>query len=179
MRHHPWIFSGAIERLDGSPGPGETVDVLAADGTFVARAAYSPASQIRARVWTFAEGEAVDADFLRGRLTRAIESRRRLGFLADGRACRLVFAESDHLPGLIVDRYADFIVCQFLAVGAESWRDAIIAALVEICSPAGIYERSEAGARRKEGLKSRRGVLYGDEPPRRGRDHYRGLPLIT
>ncbi len=165
VRRHPWIFSGAIERLDGSPEPGETVEVLTADGTFVARAAYSPASQIRARVWTFDEGEAVDADFLRRRLARSVESRRRLGFLADRGACRLVFAESDHVPGLIVDQYANFIVCQFLAVGAERWRDAIVAALVEICSPAGIYERSEAGARRKEGLKSRRGVLHGNEPP--------------
>ena len=82
VRRHPWIFSGAIERLDGSPEPGETVEVLAADGTFVARAAYSPASQIQARVWTFDEGEAVDADFLRRRLARSVESRRRLGFLA-------------------------------------------------------------------------------------------------
>jgi 23S rRNA (cytosine1962-C5)-methyltransferase len=164
-RRHPWIFSGAIERLDGSPEAGETVDVLASNGTFVARAAYSPASQIRARVWTFDEGEAVDAEFLHRRLARAVESRRRLGFLADRRACRLVFSESDGLPGLIVDQYADFIVCQILAVGAERWRDAIVAGLLEVCSPAGIYERSEAATRRKEGLKSRRGVLYGNEPP--------------
>ena len=164
-RRHPWIFSGAIERLDDNLESGETVDVLSSDGRFVARAAYSPASQIRLRVWTFDESEPVDEHFLRRRLTRAIESRRRLGFLADGCACRLVFAESDGLPGLIVDRYGEFIVCQFLAAGAERWRDAIVAALREICAPAGVYERSEAGARHKEGLKSRRGVLDGNEPP--------------
>ena len=165
VRRHPWIFSGAIERLDGGPEPGETVEVLAADGTFVARAAYSPASQIRARVWTFDEGEPWMRDFLRRRLARRSNRGGGSGCLADRGACRLVFAESDHVPGLIVDQYANFIVCQFLAVGAERWRDAIVAALVEICSPAGIYERSEAGARRKEGLKSRRGVLHGTEPP--------------
>jgi 23S rRNA (cytosine1962-C5)-methyltransferase len=165
-RKHPWVFSGAIERVEGAPGVGDAVDVVTASGEFLARAAYSPASQIRARVWTFAPGEAVDAAFLRRRLQRAVESRRRLGMLDEQGACRLVFSESDGLPGLIVDRYAHYLVCQFLSAGADVWRSTIASLLVEICSPHGIYERSEGGARHKEGLPSQRGVLAGEEPPR-------------
>jgi 23S rRNA (cytosine1962-C5)-methyltransferase len=178
LRRHPWVFSGAVERVEGDPGSGETVDVLAASGEFLARAAYSPASQIRLRVWTFDEAENVDEAFMRRRLARAIESRGRLGMLEPEGACRLVFAESDGLPGLVVDRYADFVVCQFLAAGAELWREPIAALLHELCAARGVYERSEASARKKEGLGSRRGVLRGAEPPaeievRSGRARFR------
>ncbi len=165
LRKHPWVFSGAIERVQGEPEPGGTVEIVDASGVFLASAAYSPASQIRARVWSFESGETIDAGFLRGRLERAIESRRKLGLLGADTACRLVFAESDGLPGLVVDRYADFVVCQFLSAGAERWRAEIADSLVELCAPRGIYERSEASARRKEGLPSRRGVLRGEAPP--------------
>ena len=164
-RKHPWVFSGAIERVEGAPGSGDTVDIVAATGEFLARAAYSAASQIRARVWTFAPNEFVDAAFLRRRLQRAVESRRRLGMLDERGACRLVFSESDGVPGLIVDRYADYLVCQFLGAGAEAWRDTIAPLLMELCAARGIYERSEGGSRHKEGLPSRRGVLAGAEPP--------------
>jgi 23S rRNA (cytosine1962-C5)-methyltransferase len=165
LRKHPWVFSGAIERVQGEPSAGDTVEVLDVSGAFLAYAAYSPASQIRARTWSFAAAEAIDATFLRRRLERAIESRRRLGLLGADAACRLVFAESDGLPGLIVDRYADFVVCQFLSAGAERWRAEIADALVDLCTPRGVYERSEASARRKEGLPSHRGVLRGESPP--------------
>jgi len=164
-RRHPWVFSGAIERVEGTPGAGDTVDVVSASGDFLARAAYSPASQIRARVWTFVPTEVVDAAFLRRRLQRAVESRRRLGMLDEQSACRLVFSESDGVPGLIVDRYSNHLVCQFLAAGADAWRDTIASVLMEICAPRGIYERSEGGSRHKEGLSSRRGLLAGEEPP--------------
>lgn len=165
-RRHPWLFSGAIERIDGAPEPGATVDVVAGSGEFLARAAYSPASQIRARVWTFDAQQRVDAAFFRGRIERAIASRRRLGMLEAGAACRLVFSESDGLPGLIVDRYGEFLVCQLLSAGAEAWRATIVEVLAELCAPRGIYERSEGGGRNKEGLASRRGTLAGQEPPR-------------
>ena len=165
LRRHPWIFSGAIERTTGEPAVGETVDVIDSTGRFLARAAYSPASQIRARVWTFASDEAVDASFFRRRLERAFDSRRRLGLLEAGGACRLVFAESDGLPGLIVDRYADYVVCQFLSAGADHARDVVADLLMELCAPRGVFERSEASVRRKEGLASQRGVLRGDAPP--------------
>ncbi len=164
-RRHPWIFSGAIERVEGGPESGATIDVVGSDGAFLARGAFSPASQIRVRVWTFDAGESIDADFFRRRLARAIESRRKLGLLDAGTACRLVFSESDGLPGLIVDRYGDYLVCQFLSAGAEAWRSTIVGMLEALCAPRGIFERSEGGARHKEGLASRRATLAGAEPP--------------
>jgi 23S rRNA (cytosine1962-C5)-methyltransferase len=165
-RRHPWLFSGAIERVDGDAVAGATVELMGASGEMLGRGAYSPASQIRARVWSFEPGESIDVSFFRRRLERAVESRRRLELLGAENACRLVFSESDGLPGLIVDRYGRYLVCQFLAAGAEAWRATIVELLVELCAPLGIYERSEGGARHKEGLPSRRGLLAGEEPPR-------------
>jgi len=165
-RRHPWVFSGAVERVDGTPDPGASIEIVAAGGEHLGRAAYSPASQIRARVWSFEADERIDAAFFRRRLARAVESRRRLGLLEPQGACRLVFSESDGLPGLIVDRYGDYLVCQLLSAGAEAWRATLVELLEELCRPQGIYERSEGGARHKEGLPSRRGVLAGAEPPR-------------
>lgn len=171
-RRHPWVFSGAIERVDGTVAAGATVDIFGSSGDWLARAAYSPASQIRARAWTFETREAIDAAFFGRRIERAIESRRRLGLLGADTACRLVFAESDGLPGLIVDRYGEYLVCQLSSAGAEAWRATIVEQLGELCAPRGIYERSEGGARHKEGLPSRRGVLAGEEPPRE-------LPIVS
>ena len=165
-RRHPWVFSGAIERLEGDAAAGATVELVSSSGENLGRGAYSPASQIRARVWTFEAGENIDGEFFRRRLARAIESRRRLGLIESHSACRLAFSESDGLPGLIVDRYGEYLVCQFLSAGAEAWRSTIVELLADLCGPRGIYERSEGGARHKEGLQSRRGVLAGEEPPR-------------
>ena len=165
LRRHPWVFSGAIQRVEGEPEAGATVEIVASSGDFLARGAYSPTSQIRARVWTFEAHEAVDAAFLRRRLARAVDSRRRLALLDPRAACRLVFSESDGLPGVIVDRYGEFLVCQFLSAGAEAWASTIVELLGELCAPRGIYERSEGGARHKEGLASRRGLLAGEPPP--------------
>jgi 23S rRNA (cytosine1962-C5)-methyltransferase len=163
-RKHPWVFSGAIARVEGEPPPGATVDIVTDGGEFLARAAYSPSSQIRARVWSFRR-EPIDAEWVHARLARAIDSRRRLGLLDAGSACRLVFAESDGLPGLIVDRYGDYLVCQFLAAGADARREDVVAGLAKLCSPRGILERSEGSARNKEGLKSERRLLVGSAPP--------------
>ncbi|HET8698787.1 MAG TPA: class I SAM-dependent methyltransferase, partial [Gammaproteobacteria bacterium] len=143
----------------------DTVDVVAAGGDVLARGAYSPASQIRVRVWTFDPEENVDEAFLERRLERAIESRRRLGLLDPEGACRLVFAESDGLPGLVVDRYGDFLVCQLLSAGVDSLRGPIAELLEKLTGARGVYERSEASARKKEGLTSQRGTLRGAEPP--------------
>jgi 23S rRNA (cytosine1962-C5)-methyltransferase len=156
-RRHPWVFSGAIDRVDGEPAAGATVELVASSGELLGRGAFSPASQIRTRVWSFEASELIDVEFLRRRLTRAIESRRRLDLLGAEAACRLVFSESDGLPGLIVDRYGEYLVCQFLSAGAEAWRGTLVELLRELCAPRGIYERSEGGARHKEGLASRRG----------------------
>ena len=165
MRRHPWIFSGAIARVEGKPRQGETVDILAAEGAVLARGSYSPASQITVRVWTFDPQEEVTPEFFHGRLERAIHSRRAL--LADEgpHGVRLVNAESDGLPGIIVDLYADFIVGQFLTAGAEYWKGAVVEALSRLASVSGIYERSDADVREKEDLPKLAGVLAGAEPP--------------
>jgi 23S rRNA (cytosine1962-C5)-methyltransferase len=164
-RRHPWIFSGAIERLEGDAAAGATVDVVSADGEPLARAAYSPRSQIRARVWAF-EAVEIDAAFIAARLRAAVELRGRLEMLDPRGACRLVFSESDGLPGVVVDRYANVAVCQFLAAGAEHWRETIADAVLASGAPVDtVFERSEATVRGKEGLAPRRGPMRGALPP--------------
>lgn len=163
LRRHPWVFSGAVERVDGSPQMGETVELCRANGQFLAQAAYSPFSQIRARVWTF-DPQPVDAEFLRRRLERALAQRRASGLLEQS-AVRLVYAEADGLPGLIVDRYGDVLVAQFLTAGAEFWRQTIMDLLRELIPTRGIYERSDAEVRTLEGLSLREGLLWGEVPP--------------
>ena len=163
LRRHPWIFSGAIARVEGDPTSGATVEVLSFKGDFLARAAYSPASQIRARVWTFDPSQLVDEDFFRRQLRRAIALRETLvpakSFPLS--AVRLVYAESDGLPGLIVDRYGATLVVQFLSAGAEYWRETIVKLLLELTGLSQVYERSDADVRELEGLPSRVGPLSG------------------
>jgi len=168
LRRHPWIFSGAVARVDGTPQPGETVGILTDKGQFLARGAYSPTSQIRARVWTFDPNEQVDVDFFRRRINSAIKQRTVLIPDQKGErgtdALRLIHAESDGIPGLIVDRYADYLVVQFLSTGAEFWRETIIETLSELTGLNNIYERSDADVRELEGLPLRSGKLRGDPP---------------
>jgi 23S rRNA (cytosine1962-C5)-methyltransferase len=164
LRRHPWIFSGAV-RQAAAVAAGTTVAVHAADGRFLAWGAYSPESQIRVRVWSFEEQDAIDAAFFQQRLAQALAARRKLPLLSPCSAMRLVHGESDGLPGLIVDRYADFLVCQFLSAGAERWKETIIAELERLLPCRGIYERSDADVRTKEGLPLSSGVLQGAAPP--------------
>jgi 23S rRNA (cytosine1962-C5)-methyltransferase len=162
---HPWIFSGSIEKIDGAPGMGETVEIRASDGNLLGHGAYSPHSQIAVRVWTFDPEEDVSENFFRSRLTRAINARAATP-AEPGTSCgRLVFSESDGLPGVIIDQYADFLVCQFLSAGAEYWKDTIVSFLNELVPCKGIYDRSDSDVREKEGLPLRTGVLSGDAPP--------------
>jgi 23S rRNA (cytosine1962-C5)-methyltransferase len=165
LRRHPWIFSGAIERIQGSPLSGETVEIRGADGVLRGRGAYSPLSQITVRVWTFDPDETVAPAFFRARLDRALAARGRLADMNAPTAARLANAESDGLPGIVIDRYARFQVVQFLTAGAEFWRDTVIAELSRLSPAAGIYERSDVAVREKEGLARRTGVLAGTEPP--------------
>jgi 23S rRNA (cytosine1962-C5)-methyltransferase len=166
LRKHPWIFSGAIGRLNGEPESGATVKICDADKKPLALAAYSPASQIRCRVWSFNTDIAIDAQFFRGRLQQAIALRQQGGFLANSAgACRLVYSENDGLPGVIVDSYGTLLVCQFLSAGAEYWKDTLVAQLQELFPGFSIFERSDAAVRDKEQLPSRSGLLIGKEPP--------------
>ena len=162
LRRHPWIYANAIDRASGGPASGDTVRVLGADGRFLAWAAFSPTSALRARAWSFTEAEHPDAAFIAARVAAAVA--RREGLQAQTEAIRLVFGEADALPGLVVDRYRDQLVVQFLAAGVEHWRDVIVAALREVTGCEAVYERSDAAAREREGLVPREGVLHGDLP---------------
>jgi 23S rRNA (cytosine1962-C5)-methyltransferase len=164
LRRHPWIFSGAIQQADSNIAPGSTVDLLSSDKQFLARASYSPHSQIRARVWTFDANETVDADFFRRRIRAAIVSRSRFQVPGQSNACRLIYAESDYIPGLIVDRYGDVLVLQSLTAGSEFWKEAIADILMEETGLSTIYERSDADVRELEGLQSKIGILRGTMP---------------
>ena len=164
LRHrHPWLFSGAIEAVHGEPAAGDTVSVVAADGTLLARAAYSPSSQIRARVWSFDPRVTIDAGFFRQRIDRAVAAR---AAMRDERhtGCRLVHAESDGLPGVVADRYGEVVVVQLSSAGAERWRDAIVDALAAVPGVSCVYERSDANVRKLEGLPPRIGVVRGELP---------------
>ncbi len=166
VRRHPWVFSGAVERVDGTPAMGDTLPVRDADGTFLAWAAYNPASQITARVGSWREEDAIDTNFFRRKIAAALAARSALRLDAASSGMRLIHAESDGLPGLIVDRYGDVLVLQIGSAGAERWRDSIVAILQELCNPACIYERSDSDSRGLEGLEVRNGVLRGALPDR-------------
>ncbi|CPF94865.1 SAM-dependent methyltransferase [Burkholderia pseudomallei] len=195
LRRHPWVYANAIDRVDGKPAPGATVIVRAHDGRFLARAAYSPHSQIRLRVWSFDENEPIDHAFFKRRVQRALAHRRAM--ISGTDAVRLVFGEADGLPGLIVDYYVAArgaahtgdaaaraaeggaaapvapgdgegrgqLVCQFMAAGVEHWKGAIVAAIVAATGCPNVYERSDVSIRKKEGLEQTTGVLAGDAPP--------------
>ncbi|MBO7775208.1 class I SAM-dependent rRNA methyltransferase [Burkholderia pseudomallei] len=195
LRRHPWVYANAIDRVDGKPAPGATVIVRAHDGRFLARAAYSPHSQIRLRVWSFDENEPIDHAFFKRRVQRALAHRRAM--ISGTDAVRLVFGEADGVPGLIVDYYVAArgaahtgdaaaraaeggaaapvapgdgegrgqLVCQFMAAGVEHWKGAIVAALVAATGCPNVYERSDVSIREKEGLEQTTGVLAGDAPP--------------
>jgi len=162
-RRHPWIFRGAIEGVRGAPESGATCVVRASDGRFLARAAFSPASQIAARIWTWAEDEQVDDALIAGRVAAAAAARADLWAQTD--AARLTFAESDGLPGVIADRYGPFVVLQLSSAGADRWRSVLAAAYASLPGVIGVYERSDLNIREREGLGPRTGELFGEEPP--------------
>ena len=162
LRRHPWVYSGAIDAVSGAPGSGDTVEVRAADGRFLAWAAWSPRSQIRARVWSFDQAEVPGPELLRGRIEQALALRHALA--SQHNALRLVHGEADLLPGFIVDRYADTLVAQVLSAGIERWRDVLADALIDQTGCKRIYERSDADVRELEGLQVRAGIMRGDAP---------------
>ena len=157
LRRHPWVFQGSV--ASGRADPGETVRVEASDGRFLAWAAYSPSSMIRVRVWTFDEAERIDAAFFERRIARAIALRARLPIESDG--VRLIHGEADGLPGLIVDRYADTLSAQFLSAATERWKATIVDLLAKATGAQRLYERSDAGVRKLEGLEPMTGWLRG------------------
>jgi 23S rRNA (cytosine1962-C5)-methyltransferase len=172
LRRHPWVFASAIQPVDENTiASGSTVDLIAPNGSFLARASYSPTSQIRARVWTF-NNEPVDREFFRKKIRAAIETRQRArpelveGLKVEGHSdsYRIVHSESDGVPGLVVDQYKDTLVLQSTTAGSEFWKETIADILVEETGIQNIYERSDADVRELEGLKPITGILRGTLP---------------
>lgn len=170
FRQHPWIFSGAIQRIIGEPQSGDLVRVISSKGDTLGYGGFSPNSQIRCRMWDFAtdipkELETEFPRFLENRIDLAVKARETNPLLNETNAFRLVHAESDRLPGLIVDKYADGLVVQFLSTGIDIWRKLVIKFLIKRCSPSFIFERSDAEVRKLEGLPGINKLLYGKLPP--------------
>ena len=159
---HPWVFASDVELVDGAFQPGDVVEVVSSKNVFQGRAFYNPKSQIALRMLT-RHDEPVNEDFFRRRIRAAIEYRKRF---ADMASCRLIFAESDFLPALVVDKFSDVLAVQSLGLGIEKWKDQIVRILAEEVKPRGIYERDDVPVRRLEGMEQVTGVLYGEVPDR-------------
>lgn len=157
---HPWIYASEIEKVEGDFQNGDIVDVLNFRGGFIGRAFYNPVSQISIRMLTTVD-EPCDRGFFRERIQDAWEYRKKL---CDPESCRLIYSESDFMPGLVVDKFGDYLSVQILSLGMERIKDMIVELLVEVVNPRGIYERSDVPVRRYEGLEQRSGLLYGDVP---------------
>ena len=164
FRRHPWIFAGSVERLAGKARPGDTVEIVSSRQQVLAKAAWSPESQIRARVWSFDPNEIIDNAFFKRRVAAAVARRGVPSRLTLEQGLRLIHAESDGLPGLIADKYGDTVVVQLTSAGADKWREAIADALVLATGCARIYERSDSDVRGLEGLEPRVGWLRGEAP---------------
>ena len=157
---HPWVFASDIERVEGSFEPGDVVDVVSSHNTYLGRAFYNPKSQISLRMLT-THDEPVDEAFFRRRVQEAWDYRK---LFCDPASCRLIFSESDFLPGLIVDKFGEYLVVQSLCLGIEKWKQSIVRDLAEIVHPKGVWERSDVPVRRLEGLEQTTGLLYGEVP---------------
>lgn len=162
---HPWVFEGAVGRVEGDPSPGAVVRVLSFEKEFIAHGIYNPHSNIRARLFSWDEGQAVDSALVAARIERAVQWRNAgLGLGAPRGACRLVHSESDGLSGLVVDRYADLVVVQFTSLAMFQFRDAVVDTLVRLLVPRGIYQRTERGIGAQEGLAAHDELLRGEVP---------------
>ena len=164
LRRHPWVYSGAISRVEGHPSDGDTVSIYSNQKVFLAHAAYHSKAPIAARVWSWQQDERIDEAFFYRKLTHALEFRKELGLSQFSTGCRLVHGESDGLPGLVIDQYSRILVIQIGSVGAERWREVILDILKGLCNPDCIYERSDTDVRELEGLVKRTGVLWGELP---------------
>jgi 23S rRNA (cytosine1962-C5)-methyltransferase len=164
LNHHPWLFSGAVQRIEGDPMPGDVVQIVAGDGRFLALALFNSHSQIQARILTWHD-EAIGNSFWRIKIERALNHRALLNLEPATTAYRLINAEADGLPGLVVDKYGDFLVMQCLAFGIDSRKEMLAHLLADFLQPAGIIERSDVDVRQKEGLPPVSGLLWGEAPP--------------
>ena len=162
LNGYPWIFANEVLKIEGKDRQGSVAEVRSHDGRFVGLGTINHHSKIIVRMLTL-KNETIDEDFYRQRITAAIDYRKSLGYDDN---YRVIFAESDFIPGLIVDKYGKYLSVQFLSLGVEVIKDMIIKLLIEAFNPDGIYERSDVAVREKEGLELRKGVIYGNFDPR-------------
>ena len=179
IQNHPWIFSGAIERIEGDPQDGDIVDVVDNSGNFLARGYLNRKSQITVRILTRDVEEEVNEALFRRRISAAVDYRANTLDLHNYSAYRLIHDAADRLPGLIVERYSDYLVMQILTLGMERRKGLIADILDDILAPAGIYERSDSRIREKEGLTLQKGPLRGQEPPDEVEIHQNSLKLLV
>jgi 23S rRNA (cytosine1962-C5)-methyltransferase len=165
LQRHPWIFSGAIDKVKGAPLNGEVVKVLAADKSFLAYGYYNAQSRVAVRLLEWEESNTVDTDWYQQKLKQSIAARSHVLKNENTNTCRLVFSEADYLPGLIVDKYANFLSLQILSAGIENVKTDIIAILRTELNPTGIFDKSDATARTHENLELSQGLLWGETPP--------------
>ena len=167
LHKHPWVFSGALERVNGKPENGEIVRLVDAKGAFMAYGFYNNQSRVALRLLEWDEAAEVDEQWFRDKISTAVQSR--FNLLEDGstNTCRLIFSESDYLPGLIVDKYADYLSVQVLTSGIEKMLPVIIHQLNKLLKPTGIFDKSDAASRLHEGLATENMVLAGQHPPDR------------
>lgn len=164
LQHHPWVFSGALEKVNGSPENGEVVKVCNAHGDFLAYGYFNDQSRVAVRLLEWDEDRTIDKDWYAEKINQAIQSRAQLLKNKNTNAYRLIFSEADFLPGLIVDQYADFLSVQILSTGIEKAKDIIIDILCKTLKPKGIFDRSDATARTHEGITAENGLLWGEAP---------------
>ena len=165
LQKHPWLFSGAIHHIEGDVAPGDLVQIVDSNGRFLATAYYNPKSQIQARVLSWDADEKINSGFWERRMKRAINGRSQLALEPESNAYRLINAEADGLPGLVVDKYGEFLVMQCLTLGIDQRKEQIINSLAKLLKPKGIVERSDANVRKKEGLPKISRPCWGEEPP--------------
>lgn len=161
---HPWIFSGALDKIKSKPANGEIVAVWSASQEFLAYGYFNDQSRVALRLLEWDQEVTIDEAWYTQKLEKAIASRAHL-LNENTNTCRLVFSEADFLPGLIVDKYADYLAVQILSAGIESVKETIINILRSILNPKGIFDKSDAGARKHENLEPEQGLLWGEEPP--------------
>jgi len=179
LKHHPWIFTGAIQEIEGSPSAGVTIRILNSKKEFLAWGAFSPKSQILARIWSWNEEEKIDSEFIHSRIRAAIDLRNTLFNSKTTDAARLIFSESDGIPGFILDQYNDFLIVQISSSAAEYWKDDLVKSCAEITGISNIFERSDSDIRKLEGYSQINGRLLGETPPDKVQIYENGIKYFV